>query len=526
MSAISREQAAQVLYQAGFRGDDLAKMVAIAGRESGYQPAAHRTDQDRSKMVGDFGLLQINYTHFDGLRRAGIISSPQDLFNPAVNARAAFHLYKQSGLSPWAAGPGGFTGGGDPLYKTNYQAASVAVQNASRQGLLGADFNVDSTSGGAPMAAANNPAAAAGPFTLPPDAQLYNNGLALIAVFDVGGVKLGYAVNWWDGSVNTQDRQVTNVTPDQYNQLGVVDAGNAEELRGFGTEWPNYRAFWESTLDTVIGKNNPARTDPGVLAVIAKFAARPDMSSTEFNNLLQDTEWYRTRSTKELEWNGLADGEKQIRRDNLAAQMVQTWFEFTGEVVSSTDPRITNQLEDLASGKIAYGKWTEDNVKRAAADNPESPYARKTRDEQEEQRQRGVDIENTATRVKDLARKWGLNFSGGQYQDWAKQIAEKTMSEADVLEMFKDQSVVLFPWKNREMETTTAAMPWMQTYERIMEKSGDLFEPKVQAALTAGQPVWEFEQSLKKSGDWLQTKNARDEMFSVVSEAGKRMGFE
>jgi hypothetical protein len=59
-----------------------------------------------------------------------------------------------------------------------------------------------------------------------------------------------------------------------------------------------------------------------------------------------------------------------------------------------------------------------------------------------------------------------------------------------------------------------------------MEREADLFNPKIQSALSAGQPIWEFEQSLKKSSEWLGTKNAREELVSTVAEAGRRMGFE
>lgn len=120
MATLSRTQVAQFLYDAGFRGDDLIKMVAIAGRESGYQTDAHRTDQDKSKVSGDRGLFQINYVNDKGLLNAGIITSKSDLFDPAVAARAAKWLFDQSGLAPWAAGPGGWKQGGDPLYGTKY----------------------------------------------------------------------------------------------------------------------------------------------------------------------------------------------------------------------------------------------------------------------------------------------------------------------------------------------------------------------------------------------------------------------
>ena len=129
MAKLSREQAASYLYNAGFRGDDLVKMVAIMGRESNYTTDAHRTDQKKSALSGDRGLMQINYVHDQGLIDAGLINSKADLFDPATNAAAAFHLYQQGGLSPWTAGKGGWTKGGDPLYGTDYARAASAVQN-------------------------------------------------------------------------------------------------------------------------------------------------------------------------------------------------------------------------------------------------------------------------------------------------------------------------------------------------------------------------------------------------------------
>ncbi len=86
---ITREATASYLYQAGFRGDLLWQLTAIAGRESSYQPAAHRSDVSKSLLSGDRGLFQINYIWDKQLIAAGIIRQKSDLFDPAINARAA-----------------------------------------------------------------------------------------------------------------------------------------------------------------------------------------------------------------------------------------------------------------------------------------------------------------------------------------------------------------------------------------------------------------------------------------------------
>lgn len=129
MAALSREQTAKYLYDAGFRGDDLIGMVAIAGRESGYQPDAHRTDREKSALSGDMGLFQINYTNWDKIKNALGLTSKEQLFDPAINAKAAKVLHDASGFFPWNMTSSGWNANGDPFYGTNRSAASTAVNN-------------------------------------------------------------------------------------------------------------------------------------------------------------------------------------------------------------------------------------------------------------------------------------------------------------------------------------------------------------------------------------------------------------
>lgn len=527
MAVLSPEQVAQVLYQAGARGDVLTGLVAIGKRESGYKSDAHRTDNPGGN-TGDYGLFQINYVNWPGIRQAlGLGPDINQLLDPVVNAKAALYLYQKGGWSPWSAGPGGWTSGADPWYGTNRQAAAAAVQRAQQQGLLGQDWsNTGATQG--PSGGTGTPGAdaAGGPMTLPPDAKLYNNGFGVFAVFDIGGVNISYAVQWWNNSVTIDQSKVQNISAEQWQALGAVNGGDAEELRDLGQAFGTYKEFFDSILGQVLGYTNPAKDDPDVLKVIAEFASRPDMTSAELTNKLQATTWYQQHTQGELEWNSLGEAEKQKRRDAVAAQMSQQWFSFTGEAVLSDDPRLANYLEDVASGKMGLGAWTENVVKAAALDNPTSPWARQITDEQKAQLQPGIDMENTVQRIKDLARRWGVQWSEGAYQDWARQITSNGKSDADVLQALQAQSQVLYAWKDPTMETSTAAAPWVETYKRVMEREADLFNPKVQSALSAGQPIWEFEQTLKKSQEWLNTKNAREELTSTVAEAGRRMGFE
>lgn len=385
------------------------------------------------------------------------------------------------------------------------------------------------TPDGSPMPAGTTGASPQGvptaPLKLPSDAQLINNGQGLFAVFNVHGVNISYGINWWDGSVDLSNTQQSTMTPDQWTALNVVNADNAEKLRDIPKSFGSYSSFFDSILNGIAGPGNPASTDPSVLRVIAEKAGRFDMSEAEFANKLSATAWYQTHNANQLAWNGLSEADKAARRADTAVQMSAQWKQFTGYDVSPDDPRIANYLDEVASGKTGIGSWTESVVKAQAKTDAQSPYSRQITAEDQARKQAGVDIENTAQRVRDLANRWGVQWSQPTYQDWAQKITSKDASEADLINELKTQAQVLYPWKSPEVETQSAAQPWIQTYNRVLERQGDIFDPKVQSALQAGKPTWQFEQELKQTPDWLQTKNGEADISSAMGNVGRMMGY-
>jgi soluble lytic murein transglycosylase-like protein len=522
--ALSAEQVAQLLYQVGFRGEDLVTMLAIGRRESRYDPNAHRTDNPNpNAFTGDVGLFQINSSNLGFLRQAIGISSMQELLDPVTNARAAYAIQQQSGWQPWAAAAGGWNANGSPTYGTNVQAAREAVNNAQAQGLLGANWTGGSS---VPAPASMGASTPTSTFHLPSDAKVVNiaGTWDIYALFDVGGVTVSYKIPT-NGAVDYSDKPPTHMSQADFAQLGAVDGGDATELGTVSVSFGSFRAYWDSILAQVMGFNNPAKDDPEVKRVLAEFAGRPDMSPAELQNRLEATTWWKSRAEGELQWNGLAEGEKAKRRGDIAAQMADTWAQFTGEYVNADDPRIQNYVEQLASGKMGFGAWTEQVVKKAAGDNPNSPYQRQIADEQKAQKQPGIDIENTAMRIRQTTGEWGIKWSEATIQDWARKIVNKDASDDDLLESLKDQALVAYAWKPRDISTRQAAAPWKETIDRVYETNADLFDPELQKALAAGQPVWEFEQALKSNNRWLSTKNAREQLTTLAGSTGRIMGF-
>lgn len=81
--------------KAGFTGDDLIIAVAIAIAESGGDPHARgdRRDPNDPGTATSYGLWQIHWT----VHPETFADDPAVLFDPQVNAKAAFSIYSRAG---------------------------------------------------------------------------------------------------------------------------------------------------------------------------------------------------------------------------------------------------------------------------------------------------------------------------------------------------------------------------------------------------------------------------------------------
>jgi hypothetical protein len=124
---LTGEDVARLAYNAGFRGEDLVKVVAISKRESGWNTGAY--NPDRSTGDDSYGLMQINMLGNLGPSRRDWfgISNNEALYDPQTNMNAAFMMYSARGnsLYDWGAYKGE-----ENTYNTNMAEALTAVTNA------------------------------------------------------------------------------------------------------------------------------------------------------------------------------------------------------------------------------------------------------------------------------------------------------------------------------------------------------------------------------------------------------------
>lgn len=123
--ALTPEQIARHAYDAGFRGQALTTAVAVALAESAGDTHAHNAVPPDDS----YGLWQVNMLGALGpeRRRDFHLTSDAELFDPAVNARAAWSISgRGSSFHPWST----YTNGAYRGHLTEARAAARAVSGS------------------------------------------------------------------------------------------------------------------------------------------------------------------------------------------------------------------------------------------------------------------------------------------------------------------------------------------------------------------------------------------------------------
>lgn len=321
-----------------------------------------------------------------------------------------------------------------------------------------------------------------------------------------------------------------------------VDGGSVDALRGV----PPGKSFQDLVDDTLMElglAGTDALKDPGVMNIIA-IAMTREMSPEELANRLRKTNWYQSRTDKQREWDDLSDAEKNQRIVDEAMQLAGLWFTYVGEDLSVDQYDLDGDgfvsADELKKGnadlyqwalKVASGEASQSQavnvwLKAEAKKNPNSPWSRTLREEEQAQGQFEVDVENMAEQIRNLYWEWGIPVSDKELSRLAEDVVMNRMSMADVQGSVRDQANALYQYKPENLPTRTWAMPYMQMYMNTLESSEpSLDDPLLQRGLVEGMTLGDFRQMLRADDRWLETQNARDEFNEKVSQLGRVMGF-
>lgn len=134
----------------------------------------------------------------------------------------------------------------------------------------------------------------------------------------------------------------------------------------------------------------------------------------------------------------------------------------------------------------------------------------------------------------------GLSYDDTFYLNAAQRIARGETTENDVMDGLRRDAASYWPTYSDQILSGANARDLMgayiSTYARAMEidpNSIQLDDPVLRKALTVSDGkggftqagLWDFEQSLRKTDRWKETKQAQDEMSSIGVGILQRMGF-
>jgi hypothetical protein len=506
----------------------------LGSEESGGNANARNPDS------GAFGTYQ--FMDFAAwAREAGL--DPND--KSAANQRAvakfkAQQYYDQFGdwgavAVAWYAGPNAakdwLENSDSPRFNDKQGGGKYPSINEYAMKVLGTDAPGAATSGSTDVTAASAQAPNSSESVLPSDARVVIiDGKFPVVLFDVGGglfIKFNLSNPYQFKSTGN----VEQMTSAQFNALGtIVHGGDAAELAGLGTEGKTFRSQYDFVLTSILGdENNPANKDPEVRQLIAEISADESLldAPNYIQNRLRQTNYWQGTTEQARRFADLSDADKQTEIQKYAEQILSDYTRYVG--IAPPDIKhsdIWKWAYEVAAGVRGAGAVLFENIMPLARQTEGSPLQRSEQEEHHAELQHGNDVENQTQKLRALYARWGVPVTDSTLRTKAQGIVEGTLSDADVLSSIQGIAKTMYPWKDPNIETADAAQPWIDTYTRIMEKpSSGIFDGTIQKALTHGTPLWQFEQELKSSDEWLNTDNARNDMVNAVSTMGKVMGF-
>ena len=449
------EELARILYDVGFRGDALVTMLAIAKRESGWRPDAHRTDRPKEDLSGDLGLFQINYTWFkesatgplkeEWLASIGATEA-SDLFDPVINARAAYKI-SQGGtnLFPWSvsAEPGvGWSADGDPMNgisRSTLEQARAAVMSAGLGEEIG-DVSVTSPVG-------DQPAQVTAPSETP-QAEVAPDETVSFPVSDwldpptLQGIEEAASA---DGVMaSPQSTGAEEPAPEPAGEAFMFDdfgrpvgESSARGANQFGYWWPI------------------VASDPEVLQLI-EDDKRWNYTEEEFQARLEQTQWWKNNQLSVREWDTAA------ARDPAEAQSrIANAAEVISQLALDRNIRLSPQrLNEIARDSLRFG-WTQQQALNILSSEALYDEAGAT----------ALQFGTYGNTIQQTADKYAVSLRPVEYRNILERFATGRETEASLESLFQQRAADLYPALSEQImggrSVADALDPYMTKYDTI-----------------------------------------------------------
>ena len=451
------EELARILYDVGFRGDSLVTMLAIAKRESGWRPDAHRTDRPKEDLSGDLGLFQINYTWFKEsatgpLKEEWLASigadDATDLFDPVVNARAAYKI-SQGGtnLFPWSvsAEPGeGWSASGDPMNKI-----SQSTIDRARDAVIAAGYGEEI--GGAPVAPSPSaePAPVVEPVLPAPEANAFTEegSFPVSDWLNPPTLEAIEEAETADG-VMASPQSVGVDEPADEPAVDVPTPEAAFAYDDFGrpvSDWRDQFGYWWPVVTS----------DPDVLKLI-EDDKKLDYTLEEFQARLEQTNWWKNNQAAVREWDMAAT------RDPAEAQArIESAAGVIRNLALDLNIRLSPQrLNEIARDSLRFG-WTQQQVTDLLG--AEALY--------DEAGATALQFGVYGNTIRNLADKYAVGLTPQDFRATLERFATGQENATSLESIFQQQAVELYPTLSEQImggrTVADALNPYMNKYDKI-----------------------------------------------------------
>jgi len=311
--------------------------------------------------------------------------------------------------------------------------------------------------------------------------------------------------------------------------IPAATAGHATELATLVEQgYTDLQSWMQDTIGVLFSPNNPAWDDPQVQRIFAEWLADPDLTpEVIMGRIRHETDYWQEINRRQSDWFEASHAEQDRLTQEQAALIQQSMWDLAGVRPPMTDTQLLEWAEAVASGQMTMGQVNEE-IRTIARENDESPLSRAERAEEEEQRQRGIDIENQTGAIRDLAANWGIEMTDGAMSQWARDIVENVKSAEDFETFLRTQAAVLYPWMDPESTVATIdqARPWLTAKQQILETGElSLFDDDIQRALQEGTSLADFRRQLKSDPRWKQTRNYTETATAALTPINAELGF-
>lgn len=267
-------------------------------------------------------------------------------------------------------------------------------------------------------------------------------------------------------------------------------------------------------------------SDPALKALFDQAVAEK-WTAAKFTAAFQNSAWYKSHSDtwRVAEASRLSDPASWAEQTRLAADAIRRQAVALGFELDET------QVQSIANQSLFMSGGTAGNVDATWLKSQVAEFGRLTG-------KGGTSLQLMDT-LKTLAYKNGVSYNDTWYETAAKDVLMGTGAaneyEKQIRDAAKSKYAALSAQIDAGMNVMDVASPYLQSMAAKLERDQTtltLDDPLLQRALTGLnekgepqlQPLWKFEQELKKDNRYFQTNGARREFLDVSTEIARQFG--